>query len=78
MRITSKGQITIPKKLRDRFGINAETEIEIIESDGVLQIRKKQTEQTANSWKKWIGAFSLEPGKENVEDLIASMRGRDK
>lgn len=28
MRVTSKGQVTIPKEIRERLGIRAETEVE--------------------------------------------------
>ena len=41
MRISAGGQITIPKHLRDRFGLNQGVEVEIIPIDQGLLIRKK-------------------------------------
>lgn len=41
--VTSKGQITIPKEIRDRFGLDAGTTVEfVVESDGTLSVRPKQ------------------------------------
>lgn len=38
MRITSKGQVTIPKDLRDRFGLQPETEVEFIAEGSALRL----------------------------------------
>lgn len=40
MRITSKGQVTIPKELRDRLGLLPGTEVEFIEENGEARVRK--------------------------------------
>lgn len=41
--ITSKGQVTIPKRIRDELGLTAGTEIEfIIEADGTIRVRPKE------------------------------------
>ena len=41
MRISKRGQITIPKKLRDRFGLNPDVEVEIIPTEHGLLIQKR-------------------------------------
>lgn len=41
MTITSKGQVTIPKNLRDKYGFNEHTEIEFIDEGGAIRIVKK-------------------------------------
>jgi AbrB family looped-hinge helix DNA binding protein len=38
VRITSKGQVTIPQHLRERFGLLPETEVDFVERDGVVTI----------------------------------------
>jgi len=38
MRITSKGQVTIPKDMRDRFGLQPETEVEFIVDGNALRL----------------------------------------
>jgi antitoxin PrlF len=40
MRITSKGQVTIPKEIRDEFGFLPGTEVEFFEDGGGIRIRK--------------------------------------
>ena len=41
--VTSKGQVTIPKRIRDRLGLDAGTEVEfILEADGTIRVRQKE------------------------------------
>lgn len=40
MRVTEKGQVTIPKELRDALGIGAGTEVEFERSDDTIVVRK--------------------------------------
>lgn len=40
MKITSKGQVTIPKGIRDEFGLLPGTEVEFFEADGEIRVRK--------------------------------------
>lgn len=41
MRVSERGQITIPKRLRDRFGMRHNVEVEIVPAEGGLLIRKR-------------------------------------
>ena len=40
MKVTIKGQITIPKGIRKRYGIHPGTEIEVADSHGEIVVRK--------------------------------------
>ncbi|HEY5788319.1 MAG TPA: AbrB/MazE/SpoVT family DNA-binding domain-containing protein [Microlunatus sp.] len=40
MRVTEKGQVTIPKELRDQLGIGAGTEVAFERSDDGIVLRK--------------------------------------
>lgn len=40
MRITSKGQVTIPREVRDRLGLHPETEVEFVVKGNAVQIVK--------------------------------------
>jgi AbrB family looped-hinge helix DNA binding protein len=40
MRITSKGQVTIPQEMRERFGLLPDTEVEFVAKGRSLQIVK--------------------------------------
>jgi AbrB family looped-hinge helix DNA binding protein len=39
MRITSKGQVTIPQELRERLGLGAGTEVEVVAVDDGALVR---------------------------------------
>lgn len=41
MKISERGQITIPKTLRRRYGLSKDTEVEITPTDEGIIIRKK-------------------------------------
>ena len=45
MRISERGQVTIPKRLRDRFGMNRDVEVEITPTEDGLLIRKQSRSQ---------------------------------
>lgn len=45
MRITSKGQVTIPKEVRDKAGIDRLSELDISYRDGVILIRKIRSDE---------------------------------
>ncbi len=40
MRVTSKGQVTIPKELRDELGLLPGTEVEFVRDAGEIRVRK--------------------------------------
>jgi AbrB family looped-hinge helix DNA binding protein len=40
MKITSKGQVTIPKELRDEFGLLPGTEVEFVPDEEEIRVRK--------------------------------------
>lgn len=46
MRVTEKGQVTIPKELRDALGIGPGTEVEFERSDDAIVVRKSSREPT--------------------------------
>lgn len=46
MRVTEKGQVTIPKELRDAFGIGAGSEVAFEAADDVIVVRKVTTGAT--------------------------------
>lgn len=41
MRVSERGQITIPKRLRDRFGMSHNVEVEVVPTSEGLLIRKR-------------------------------------
>ncbi len=66
-RLTKKGQITIPKEIRDKLGIKRGDTVEFSIKDGECIVRKK----TVFNIGKWIGAL----GKGNTDEFIDEIRG---
>ena len=51
MNITSKGQVTIPQEIRNRFGLKPGTQVEFVaEGDKVMLIAKKRSSSPADDW----------------------------
>jgi antitoxin PrlF len=46
MRITSKGQVTIPKPIRDEFGLLPGTEVEFVLKGDEVKVRKVNGDRT--------------------------------
>jgi AbrB family looped-hinge helix DNA binding protein len=46
MRITSKGQVTIPKGIRDEFGLLPGTEVEFVPEGREVKVRKMKGSRT--------------------------------
>jgi AbrB family looped-hinge helix DNA binding protein len=43
MKITSKGQVTIPKEMREAFGLLPGTEVEFVPAESEIRVRKAST-----------------------------------
>ena len=46
MRVTEKGQVTIPKELRDQLGLGAGSEVTFERADDTILIRKVSADPT--------------------------------
>lgn len=75
MRVSKRGQVTIPKALRDRFGMNHNVEVEIVPAQGGLLIRKRVTGQHPVDRVAGILDDHLGP-KFDVDAYIEEIRGR--
>ncbi len=72
MKITEKGQVTIPAILRKKFGLTPHVEIEFVADQDGIRIRKRST-GSANPFKKLRGAAKK---RLNVDRYIETIRGR--
>jgi AbrB family looped-hinge helix DNA binding protein len=43
LRLTQKGQVTVPKTMRDRFGLETGTEVEFLSTEAGLLLRPRAT-----------------------------------
>jgi AbrB family looped-hinge helix DNA binding protein len=76
MRITSKGQVTIPQDFRERFGLLPHTEVEFVEEAGAVVLRK--AEGGNRQAREWVRRYrgSLRSGL-TTDELMRLTRGDD-
>lgn len=72
MRLTSKGQLTIPKNLREKFGIGPHSEVEVIADGNTLRVVKKVKLGTPVD--KVYGILGKK--SQSTDKLIKQLRGR--
>ena len=72
MRISERGQITIPKHLRERFGMNQNVEVEITPTKKGLLIQKRAA--ALHPVDRVAGI--LDGADFDVDEYIAEVRGR--
>jgi antitoxin PrlF len=72
-KVTSKGQVTIPKKVRERLGVQPGEDVGFEEKDGVVFIRKAVTK---SPFDRWMGKLKHLKGQRS-DDLVKEIRGHD-
>lgn len=70
MRVTSKGQVTIPKRVREKLGIVPYTEVEFVEESGRVYLVKSKSQD--NPFESLLGAGSV---KMTTDEIMALTRG---
>lgn len=73
-RVTTKGQVTIPKEIREELGIEPGDEIAFEEVDGRYEIRKREptTAEGGDPFEKYRGSAGSE---ETMADRMGWLRG---
>ena len=75
MKIGRRGQVTIPKDLRERFGLKPETEVEFQVVDNSILLRKKPRKLALARWKGRCKKSFNELGDTRVDEFIEDVRG---
>ena len=70
--MTSKGQVTVPKRLREKFGITSETPVEFVEERGRLVLVKKDV---APAVRRIRGRLKRLPFGKDVDGFVRAIRG---
>jgi AbrB family looped-hinge helix DNA binding protein len=76
MKIGERGQVTIPKDIRERFGLGPETEVEFRIVQSSIVLRKKPKKLNLKKWKGRAKASFAELGYPSVDQFIDDIRGR--
>ena len=73
MRVTTKGQVTIPQPIREKLGIVASSEVDFVEEKGKVYIVKKNgSVPRGNVFRKLRGIASV---KMSTEEIMSLTRG---
>jgi AbrB family looped-hinge helix DNA binding protein len=80
MRVTEKGQVTIPKEIRDHFGIKPGSEVEFIASDrGALLVKADATSPSdrRRRMEEWATRVegTLDLGGMSTDEYMIWLRG---
>ncbi len=70
--VTSKGQVTIPKAIRARLGLQPGDELEFVEDRNGLRVRKRVRESPFDAW---LGYLKDMAGQD-PDAVVEEMRGR--
>lgn len=72
MRVTTKGQVTIPQHIREKLGIVPATDIEFVEEkDRVYIVKKEEPESRNNKFRKLRGVATI---KMTTDEIMALTR----
>ncbi len=77
MRITSKGQVTIPQDIREKAGLLPGTDVEFVYEDGVVRLRQAAagdlgTTRAARAIARLKGSGDV---RMTTDEIMALMRG---
>jgi AbrB family looped-hinge helix DNA binding protein len=76
MKIGERGQVTIPKDIRERFGLGPETEVEFRVVGGSIVLEKALTKLNLAKWKGRCGDAFTKMSYSSVDKFIDDVRGR--
>ena len=72
MRVTTKGQVTIPQHIREKLGITPATEVDFIEEKGrVFLVKQKRGKATTRKFAKLRGVATV---KMTTDEIMALTR----
>jgi len=71
-KVTTKGQVTLPKEVRERIGIEAGDVIDFEEKKGVYILKKKAK---PSPFDKWMGYLKQKKG-EKPDEIVEVLRGK--
>jgi AbrB family looped-hinge helix DNA binding protein len=76
MKVGERGQVTIPKEIRERFGIQPNSEVEFHLVRGAIVMRKAPARLSLRQWKGKCRESLAALGYSSVDKYIDDVRGR--
>ena len=69
MRVTTKGQVTIPRNIREVLGISPETEISFVEENGRFYIVKTNEPEVTGKFRRLRGIATAKMSTDEIMSL---------
>jgi len=76
MKIGERGQVTIPKDIREQFGLGPETEVEFQVVRGSIMLKKAPRKLNLAKWKGRCRESFAKLGYSSVDKFVEDVRGR--
>lgn len=75
MRVTTKGQVTIPQPIREKLGITSATEVDFVEEeDRIFLVKRKGGKAAIRKFAKLRGAATVKMTTNEIMALTRSDR----
>ncbi|MFA5786798.1 MAG: AbrB/MazE/SpoVT family DNA-binding domain-containing protein [Actinomycetota bacterium] len=71
--VTSKGQITVPREVREALGLEPGSRVEFEVKAGVATLRKLVP---AEVFERWRGFLRTKAGARRTDEVMEELRGR--
>jgi len=72
MKVTTKGQVTIPVNIREKLGITPDTEVDFLqEGDRIVIVKRKDATTASRKFKKLRGIATV---KMTTDEIMALTR----
>ncbi|MBF0280910.1 MAG: AbrB/MazE/SpoVT family DNA-binding domain-containing protein [SAR324 cluster bacterium] len=71
MRVTTKGQVTIPQNIREKLGIFPYSEVDFVEEEGKVYLIKKPSTKKSGKFKRLRGIATV---KMTTDEIMALTR----
>ena len=73
MRVTTKGQVTIPQRIREKLGITSHSEVEFVEDRGRVFLRKVEGRGAVqNRFARYRGSATV---RMSTDEILRLTRG---
>lgn len=74
MRVTTKGQVTIPQHIREKLGIAPNTEVDFVEEGDRVYLLRKSSDRSGKRFRALRGIATV---KMTTDEIMAMTRGTE-
>jgi AbrB family looped-hinge helix DNA binding protein len=76
MKVGERGQVTIPKRIREQFSLAPETDVEFQVVNGSIVLKRTPKKLNLGKWRGRCAKTFSELGYSSVDNFIDDVRGR--